>query len=444
MVIRERRPLGAANPLSMPTDNGTWEHPVSCITGGLPPAPAFKLSWLRSAAPYVEQAAEAANVVPEQIVGALLASMSTALGNVFVKPWDGWQEGAILYVGNPAFASQGKTRASRAVLGALRRAMTGIIALPLSQEGGAPVRITSDISRRSLLDLLAGGPLLLHWDEAPSAEHLRDLRNLLLRCFDGDQFTYNRHGEPSIDIKKPHLSVVLNVQPDLLARIFGGADDGLLSRFLFFLPAAHEFRRPTKAPDGQRIEQAIQFALVNANPEQPLILSLAGDGADWFEKAVPRLKAGPVDGTLASANGKFPGLVLRLAAVLEWLEAGMADEPTVPEAISRASLFAALAMVGDYFKPAAAHVHAAINPSGHPPEAALAEWLCLYQPRVLNGRLLKRGQEVPGISGAAADQALAGLVRAGWLRPVTTSGKPGRPSSDFEVNPAATSEKEIV
>ena len=141
----------------------------------------------------------------------------------------------------------------------------------------------------------------------------------------------------------------------------------------------------------------------------------------------------------AGALGKARGHCLRLSAVLEFLWWAGDRDAREPAAISDVSVVRAAALVGSYFLPMAerAFGDAAIPPAERA-AMALARHLRRERLTTFNARLLRRAMGGPLREADAMKRACADLVEAGLIRPVGPRPGPsgGRPSSDYEVNPA--------
>jgi Protein of unknown function (DUF3987) len=158
-------------------------------------------------------------------------------------------------------------------------------------------------------------------------------------------------------------------QPDKVAEIMQGGDDGLLARFMWFWPDAKDFDRPKTGDENDALlerppatEWAIaaldrlrMLELANGdNGPVPLVVPLEDAAADHMVgigRQFQELRE-TTAGLTRSAIGKARGLVMRLSLVLAYLrwcsEDGYAASPTV---ISEDVLLAAAALVTDYIIP---------------------------------------------------------------------------------------------
>ena len=146
---------------------------------------------------------------------------------------------------------------------------------------------------------------------------------------------------------------------DRLVDLLHSPDDGLQSRFLWMWPNAVPPRRPTRCPDAAAALEAFRRLadlplVLGAGDERPrpFICPLEDDAAALFDQWRHEHAAVEVSGALASAFGKAPGHLLRLALVLEHLWwSGSAGYAAPPSRIGRHALSAAAALIEDYFKP---------------------------------------------------------------------------------------------
>lgn len=204
-------------------------------------------------------------------------------------------------------------------------------------------------------------------------------------------------------------------------------------------------RRPTRCPDADAALEAFRrLAELPLVPGQggerprPFICPLADDAAALFDEWRREHAAVEVSGAMASAFGKAPGHLLRLALVVDHLWwAGSAGYAAPPSWISCRAVSAAAALIEDYFKPTAERVFGdAALPEADRLAATVARWILKERPDVVNARDLRRKARLPGLREADKVKiALAALVEADWLRPPLQTGDRGRPREDYHVNP---------
>jgi hypothetical protein len=150
----------------------------------------------------------------------------------------------------------------------------------------------------------------------------------------------------------------------------------------------------------------------------------------------------------------MPGIVLRLALTLTLLRWSIDSEGSEPSQIDTPIVSAAISLVEHYFKPMAERVFGdAALPEAERNAAAIArmirarkvgtekagQYVINVRTDVLRGRLGRiRSSE-------DAKAAIEVLCEANWLRPLPerSGDRPGRPRSDYLVNPAIWSEPSL-
>jgi hypothetical protein len=480
----------------LPPDLAVEELPLPdlAVLGGYRrAAPVFPLDLMGSWADWINAAAEGAGAPPDYVACGLLAVAGAAIGNARqVSPWPGWTEPSVLWIGLVGEPSSGKSPALDPILRAVARVearwagpwedehrawkascvvakvaadewerslhaaiRAGKEAPPAPEAADQPeepvrprLRV-ADVTPEALAEVLAGNPrgLLLMRDEL--AAWLGSMgrytgaacgeRGLWLEAFGARPHTIDRVKTGAVTI--PHLAVSIlgTTQPQRLHDILlSKDDDGLAARFLWTWPEPLPPTRPQRCADVERLELALGWLrdLTTCDAE-PVTLDLAPDAADLFEewrREHSEAQAGTA-GMLASAFGKAPGLVLRLAIVLELLEAAGSVAPA-PGLVSRVSFVRAAALWEDYFAPMAERVFGdAALPEADRHAATLARWLVKARPGVVNARELYRRVRLPGLAEAGpAKAALESLVEAGWLTAPAPDGR-GRPRTDYRVRP---------
>jgi hypothetical protein len=284
-------------------------------------------------------------------------------------------------------------------------------------------------------------------------------RQFWLQAYGGRQLTVDRKklGRPVV-IPRLSVSALGGTQPDVLAQLLEGEEDGFASRFVYCFPdPVSGFALSTHPIDFNGARTALQrlrgLALVEdgqADP-RPFVCGLAPEAAATFERwwGERRTEATHHAGVYGTWLGKAGGLALRLALVLEHLRwcahcsANSADSAnSPPEQVSLYALQSATRLIDDWATPMARRAFGTAAISHEEADAAaLARWLKRNRCQRFNSRDLRRSSGGP--SGrlskaqhmATACQRLkeAGLIRlvggrAGEMR--------GRERLDFEVNPA--------
>jgi Protein of unknown function (DUF3987) len=272
-------------------------------------------------------------------------------------------------------------------------------------------------------------------------------RPFWLEAYNGGPYQVDRQKYP-VPIFIPHLTVPAfgTIQPDRLADILGGADDGLASRFLWAWPdTIRAFARPRDAGDLHQAAAALQRLADLAMPKAedgaaiPAYVHLADDAqpvlVDFAREAQDRERA--AHGLLKSAIGKARGQALRLALVLEylwWCAEGGGPEPA---RVSRAAMEAAAGLMDGYFLPMAARVLSdASVPEDERDARTLAGWIMDTRPERVNVSAIRDTARLSGLRESDDVKAACRyLAEAGWLAEPPRQPAPGRPRGDWLVNP---------
>jgi hypothetical protein len=151
-------------------------------------------------------------------------------------------------------------------------------------------------------------------------------RSFWIEAYGGRPFRVERQKHPDpIDIPRLAVGVYGNTQPDKVAVLMRGADDGMLSRFLWVWPEPIEFRLGRLPPQAQwaigALDKLRELDLHPGPPAQPIMVPLAGDAVsliETFGREMQKRQAEAI-GLLRSALGKVRGQALRLSLILESL-----------------------------------------------------------------------------------------------------------------------------
>ena len=273
-------------------------------------------------------------------------------------------------------------------------------------------------------------------------------REFWLESWNGKHHVVERIGtDRSFSI--PHLLIGMcgGFQPDKLARSFKGDADGLYTRLLFGWPAKPPYRPLTDTV--AEVEPEFENTLVRlidltANDEELIatVVPLASQARESFEQFRKEVDAGyaTFDGREGEWWAKGPTHVLRLAGTLAYLDWARrtAGQPIVvaePNKIERPFLDAAIRLVREYFWP---HARAALRQIGlsehHTNARRVLRWLQAQRKTEVSREEVRRTALGRGLDADATEHLLAALVRAGWLRLVTTA-TPGRYRRRWQVNP---------
>jgi hypothetical protein len=467
------------------------------------PAPAFPTFVLgEDWQAWVDATAEGTSSPVDYAAVALLVIAAALIGNArMVSPWRSWKEACALWaalVGNPSSNKSPAMAPHIAIIrqledeladdyesvlmewmtsseaakcslelwqGDVKTAVKGNMPPPGMTAAAVvpekPVRprvAVSDTTPEKVVELLDGQPrgLLAYRDELSGWLGSFDRygsgsgeRGFWLEAFGGRSFTMDRV-KLAIPIRIPHLtvSVVGGIQPDKLATcLMSGDDDGLAARMLMTWPEPVRPGRPKSIADDRAATDALRKLLglamgmdENGKPE-PVVLPLTDEAATMFEAwlAEHADASASATGLMSGHLGKMPGLLLRLALVLEHLWWSIASTITPPQAVSVDAVTAAAGLLNEYFTPMAERCYGdAARPEADRLGATLARWIVKSRPSVINARDIRRSVRLPGMKDAAKVRtAIAALEDADWLRPLPSrqGTVAGRARDDHEINP---------
>jgi len=347
---------------------------------------------------WIAAAAESASCPPDYVAGPLLAAASMLIGNArWVSPWQGWREPPVLWVGIVGDPSASKSPGADPVLEILRSLENEMASgFEATHREWATARESAKFARETWLKDVAAAkkegtpapimpasaveppepmrPRILVSDATPEAlgglvgAHEKGLlffrdelagwfdgfgrysgsgadRAFWVEAYGGRPFTIDRVKNPlPVIIPRLSIGVLGGVQPDRLCDLIAGPDDGLQARFLWLWPDKVPPRRPTRYASFETartaLQKLIELPLVPAEDgaSRPFLCALAEDAADSFDQWRKEHSEFEASGSLASAFGKAPGHVLRLALVLsicggartpQWLyhQTGLARRP---------------------------------------------------------------------------------------------------------------------
>ncbi len=443
--------------------------------------------------------AEGCGAPVDYVAGSVLTASSVLIGNsTRIMPWEGWSEPAFLWmalVGNP---SSGKSPAMDPVVSLLRKiesekraetdeqagqyeadvlaanhmrrqwekdveeAVKSGYPAPKMPDGArepdkpqAPRLMVADTTPEALARLLVNQPkgLLVQRDELAAwignfnryAGGQGGDRAFWLEAFGARSFTIDRarNGGESVTIPYMGASIIGGIQPDrLCSLLMSGDDDGLTARFLYVWPDALPPMRPKavmgdaeayeafKWLDGLSLQQQAEGGL------KPGVVMLSDAAADCFQAWRELHVRDEPEGALSSWWGKMPGMVLRLALVLEMLHAARFTR-IIPHEVSKVVLEGAIELVDTYFKQMARRCYGdASLPQAEKGAATLAKWIKVNRPDRINVREMYRSVKLAGLDRPEkVRDALAVLEEADWVRSINQATG-GRKKQDWEVNPA--------
>lgn len=486
-----------------------WENPDLSLLGvNRRPAPRFPTELL---GPFwqdwaVRNAAGASAPV-DYVAAALLASVGAMIGNVrHPQAGAGWREPPALWCALVGAPSSGKSPAMEAPLALVRHIEEGLSAgfetarreyetkkqfAKASREDWEvsvkaavkaaepsprlpddaicppePVRprvVVGDVTTEKLAALSAGLPrgLMMVRDELAGYLAAFDRyggggtdRAFALEMYGGRGFVVDRVKSPE-PIHIRHLTVGLlgGVQPDKVALVTTGQDDGLPSRLLWVWPdILPEFVLSKSRLDQSSAQAAfgrlasLPMSVDEGGALHPLLIRLTPEAEDILEQfaRMMAIRSNAASGLLAGALGKARGHVLRLGAILEhawWCGVRGATEP---ETISAKAIGTAAELMDSYFIPMTERVLCDAAASVADRNATvLARHLKQAGESRFNARNTRH--KIGGTLRDATDMAAAckALAEAGLIRPDFLRVGPGhgRAAQNYEVNPAVWGQK---
>jgi hypothetical protein len=257
-----------------------------------------------------------------------------------------------------------------------------------------------------------------------------------------------KHSGSPIEILRLVVSIFGGSQPDKLAEILAGADDGLLSRIQWGWPDPIPFALGRETPDTawavEKLDRLRELDLIPGDPPTPFLTPLTSEGQRLIEEFGREMQEHRTDagGLMRSAFGKARGTALRLSLNLEWLWWTGQDSsillPDPPNLITPRAFTAAAMTVADYFMPMAERVFGDAGATElERNTATLARWIVKERPPEVHVRHLQREVRLPGLRTAEQIKKTAdALIEADWLRvPAKTVFRQARSRVAYPVNP---------
>jgi hypothetical protein len=253
------------------------------------------------------------------------------------------------------------------------------------------------------------------------------------------------HSKEPIDIERLVVAAYGGTQPERLAEMMIGPDDGLFARVQWAWPNPIPFRLGLETPRTAWVIEALdRLRELDLQPGEvpcPIFIPLTPEGRRLLEEFGREMQARQTNagGLMRSAFGKARGTALRLSLVLEWLWWCAKDGLALPPSVITQEAFAAAAtLVADYFMPMAERVFGdAAATNDERGAATLARWIVKARPEEVHVRQLQREVRLPGLRSAEQIRRAAdALVEADWLRPPpkTIVGQP-RNRVAYSINP---------
>lgn len=305
----------------------------------------------------------------------------------------------------------------------------------LMHEQGGKIAVLSD--EGGIFDILAGRyskgvPNLDLWLKGHSASPLRVDRQ--------------DRSRPPIIIDKPHLSVGISPQPDVLASLRdkpGFRGRGLLARFLYALPQSRlGFRSLTARTIPQDTEMRYRNgvrSLLGFRPGPMLHLRLTSSAyREWkeFQHGIePQFRGGGILEDMRDWGSKLLGACARMAGVFH--VAMYADRVQVPEEIEQPTVIAAIEAGASLIS----HCRAAFALMDQDPETRRAErvlaWIVRQHSPFFTVRDCFRSHQSLFKRVTAMMPTIKLLEQHGYLRIDRDGSSGGRPpSEECAVNPA--------
>jgi hypothetical protein len=267
-----------------------------------------------------------------------------------------------------------------------------------------------------------------------------------LQTWDGKPYPVERVGRPSLRL--PHLLIGIcgGLQADKVRDIFQGPRDGMSARFLFAWPQPAPYRRLSDDADEIDPSIVVLFSKLSRLPRpfdsREARIPLTTKARRTFERFRKEVYAtkDDLDGREREWCMKSLAQVLRLAGTLAFLRLNYNDDksPTVPRDIRSEDIAAAVVLVRDYFWP---HARACLRLIGvserHADARRVLNWLSKNQLEFVSREQIRRDALSQKLDAEETQRLIDKLAHAGWLRKhEQRSGRQGRPSIRWELNPA--------
>jgi hypothetical protein len=482
---------GARSPCDWPEPDLSLMQAARDAPPAWPGADVFSPPW----AAWIAQAAEAKGAPPDYVGAAVLATVSSLIGNArWPSPWSGWKEPPLLWcivIGQPSAGKSPGLDAAldplRAVERRAREAMQPAIdawnaenemhelvhsawrdALKGAAKGGKepPPRPASDLPpepvapRLALNDVTTERAAVILEKQPRGALQVRDElagwlgnmerysggsdRAFWLEAYGGRSYTVERMGRDPVHVARLALGVLGGIQPDRLTSLLlkGVDDDGLLARLMPIWPDPAPIARPRAGVDEAFAEAAFERLLsldmVRDDGEaRPALVAFDAAAQDMLHEWRTQCRAweGEAEGLLLSYIGKLPGVAVRLSAVLAFLDWAGAPGTPEPERIGANPFGRACHFIEGYLLPMARRAYAdASIPAAEQGARRILDLVrgeCMTTFKV---RDLQR-RRLAGLREAAAIKAALGVLAEADIVREEKAQTPGRTASVWRVNP---------
>jgi hypothetical protein len=311
--------------------------------------------------------------------------------------------------------------------------------------------LVGDATLESIFDVISGNPRgIISWRDELAAWFSSfqrysngTYRPTWLEGWSAGRASINRKSrrEP-LFLKRCPLSVLGSIQPDRLREVLAGADDGLAARFLYALPDRPPFRRlidQHRPPTAEMLDLLRRIASGAGAADNPLVLTLTKDALGDFDAFRRDHHYGAVDyaGLGSSWYLKGPGQVLRLAGALHMLTESERTSGRCKDCIPASTICRAVRLWKDYFLP---HAMAAFAVGGASESDHRLRRIVDWVRRKSIGKFTQRQIYRQVFWGALRPNDVAALLKQlgeefHVIRPVPRPARPGRRSSQWEVNP---------
>lgn len=269
-------------------------------------------------------------------------------------------------------------------------------------------------------------------------------REFWLEAWNGKSFVVERLGRPPVHVEHLLVGMVGGFQPDKLARAFEGDNDGMHARLLFAWPDESPHRLLTNEIEEVEPEVVNALARLVDLPDQEegvfasRTIALSAKACAAFEdfRAQHHKDKAALDGREREWFAKGPTQILRLSATLALMDWARRGGP-LPSEVEVASVESAVQLWRGYFWP---HAVAAVRQIGvsdrHADARKVLRWLKAGNRKEVSREEVRREALTRRLDAEQVQAIIDRLVRAGWLREVTTKAEgPGRPARRWEVNP---------
>ena len=268
--------------------------------------------------------------------------------------------------------------------------------------------------------------------------------DVYLKAHAGDPVVVDRVGRKNNRVDNPRLTMMLTIQPEVLAGLMNNATfrgRGLCGRFLYAMcksKVGHRNVTPEPVPDSVRMEyRDFVRRILSAQGKGIIKLSQDADALRCEYQAFVEKKLGDEWDTMRDWGGKIVGAMVRIAALMHCAEV-IGDPTETP--VSAEVMYAAIC-IAEYL---GAHASAAYQVMGADNSYEDAKYLWRRIESTDAGEISKRDlfNICKGKFRAVAEMspAIERLADMGYIREATVATG-GRPSIKIFVNPLGKSSK---